>query len=270
MNIWKQVLVILTLLAAMMIPAAEAYAGSDTYITDHAGLLTEEERAELEAIALEACSDHAFRVYIYIMEDMKDQGFYDAESIGNAIYDSEHLGYGEYHDGILLFLSMAERDYSIIQEGYQLSYSRLDRIEEGLLEYLADDDWYRGFEYFLVQCYQSLDQSADVSTYQEEAAPVNAHDVEDTYVAGVFRVNLASAVMIPALICIVLVILHLRESKAGIMSSYMKEEDLYVTYRNDTHIDTTTRIITHSSSSGAGGRSRSGSRGRRSSRSGKF
>ena len=94
--------------------AAELY-----FVTDEAGLLSDQEWLELETRAEEISREYKCGVYIILLDDFtaytNDETIYEA---AKTLYREYRLGYGEERSGELLLLSMAERDYTLIAYGY--------------------------------------------------------------------------------------------------------------------------------------------------------
>ena len=69
------------------------------------------------------------------------------------IYEEYSLGVGAEQDGLLLLLSMEDRDYSLITYGDYGNYAFNDSGREAMTKYFLDDfgedDWYEGFADYL-------------------------------------------------------------------------------------------------------------------------
>lgn len=145
----------LLLAVSLCVPAIAAgfeEAGLD-FVTDVAGILSEEEWSELEARAEEISLKYECGVYIIVLDDFTsytyDNTVYEA---AKALYQEYALGYGEEKSGALLLLSMEERDYTLIAYGYGntafTDYGK-DKLAEKFLDNFRDDDWYGGFQDYL-------------------------------------------------------------------------------------------------------------------------
>lgn len=123
------------------------------FVTDEAGILTEQEWSELEARAEEISLKYKCGVYIIVVDDFTDYVYddtiYDA---AKTFYQEYSLGYGGEKSGELLLLSMEERDYTLIAYGYGntafTDYGK-DKLSEKFLDNFKDDDWYGGFQDYL-------------------------------------------------------------------------------------------------------------------------
>ena len=107
-------LAVLALLTALCVPAlaAEPELGC---VTDAASLLSDQQWATLEGKAEALSAQYECGVYIITVDDFADYvNTNDIYEAAKAIYKEYSLGWGEEKSGVLLMLSMAERDYSLI------------------------------------------------------------------------------------------------------------------------------------------------------------
>ena len=152
-------LAVFALLTALYIPALAAEPQLD-YVTDAAYLLSDEEWKTLEIKAESISAQYECGVYIITLDDFTD--YVHTDSIYQAakdIYTEYSLGWGEEKSGVLLILSMAERDYSLVAYGYGntafTDYGK-DQLADRFLDDFAEDDWYAGFEDYLEKCESML------------------------------------------------------------------------------------------------------------------
>ena len=126
---------------------------SGTYILDGAGLLSADERARLEDLSAQITAEYPINVYVLTVDDYRDinrDGVFEA---AEQYYLSHGLGYGPNQDGMLLLLSMDDRDYSLIAYGdYALTnltdYGR-GKLSEQFIDDFRSDDWMGGFTDYL-------------------------------------------------------------------------------------------------------------------------
>ena len=75
------------------------------------------------------------------------------------------LGMGEGRDGLIVLLSMAERDYAMFVYGDYAQYAfnefGQEQLEERFLGYFGEDDWYRGISRYLDACDEFLTKAED-------------------------------------------------------------------------------------------------------------
>ncbi len=123
-------------------------------IMDMADLLTPEKEQELAALALEIEEKHGVAAYVVTIDDFTAiLDTWDIFEAATKFYTDYNLGYGEEKEGVLLMLSMAERDYSYIRYGPKtegiFTDSMMIDIEGKFLNEFADDYWYYGFRDYL-------------------------------------------------------------------------------------------------------------------------
>ena len=169
----KKRLVSTVLLAMLLIPfyAATAHAesrlneGYRYYVSDVARVFEEDDWQRLERAAQQTSEKYGCGVYIAILDDYKTYGTYASFwDFSEAFYTRYRYGMGEEKNGILLILSMKERDYSLIAYGSDAHYAFTDYGKEVLEESFLDDfrhnDWYEGCRDFLNGCEEMLAKAA--------------------------------------------------------------------------------------------------------------
>ena len=171
---WITPLLSLCLACCLLLPAlAHAELG---YVTDAAGLLTQEEQETLSENAALLAKDYALGVYIITVDDITD--YVDAPdmiSAAETLYLDYQLGETEKQNGILLLLSMAERDYALFAFGYGntafTDYGK-DYLSGYFLDDLGEDDWYQGFEDYQRVCGEMVAQALEGEPVDVGNAPV--------------------------------------------------------------------------------------------------
>ena len=157
------------LLLALSLCTPVAAAGFEdaqlSFVTDEAGLLTNEQRLELEQRAEEISQKYQCGVYIITVNDFTDYTYessvYEA---AKDLYREYELGYGEERSGELLLLSMEARDYALIAYGYgNTAFSEAAaELAETFLDDFADDAWYDGFSDYLEKSASMLVSSRNI------------------------------------------------------------------------------------------------------------
>ena len=154
-------LMILLLLALFPVMALAEQTGevSFPYVLDNAGILTESQRSTLETRAAELSEEHGCKLYIVTVKDHSEFNP-DVYEAAKGIYNFYDLGYGEGKDGVLLLLSMNERDYSFVGHGDKgetiCGYESSWLVEDEFLDDFRRDDWYGGFSDYLEACDRQL------------------------------------------------------------------------------------------------------------------
>ena len=158
-------LVLVTALALCVSAAAAAQTGAQlNYVTDAAGLLREGERARLEKMAEAVSQKYRVGVYIVTVEDFRD---YHADGVYKATYTIYHnytMGEGPNRDGIMLLLSMDDRDWAMFCYGSRCEYAfnsyGQQKLEKVFLDNFGENDWYGGFEDYIKECSVYLEKAA--------------------------------------------------------------------------------------------------------------
>lgn len=249
------IFILLALLLAMLALPVQAEEGL-YYVTDDAELLADDKDVNIEYICQSISEEYEIGVYIVTVDDYTDYGEGSVYDVTAGIYHEYTMGKGEERNGIMLLLSMAERDYATFVYGEDALYAfndyALQQLEEKFLPYFGEDDWRKGFETYAVTCEEYLGLAAAGEPLEESNLT--------TYLLVIGIAFLIALIVVTVL-------------KAGMKNvRENREADVYVsrqlnlTQHHDqfTHITTTRRKIeTNSDSaskahSGGGGRGRSG------------
>lgn len=132
------------LLLSVMAPAVSA-TEQPQYIWDKAELLSTYEESSLSQKASILMSKYGMDIVILTVDSI---GAKTPQSYSEDFYDS--MGYAD--NGILLLLSMEERDWYICTTGQAMDIftkKGIDRMGDEFVPYLSDGDYYTGFVTFL-------------------------------------------------------------------------------------------------------------------------
>lgn len=259
---WIVSLLALLLLLGM---AAPVLAAEYTYVTDEADILTAGEKERLEEVAEQISIYHGCGLYIVTVWDYHEYGS-NARDAAEQYFLSHEFGLGSDQSGLLLFLSMAGRDYALITHGSLGNSAFTDYGVEALCEEFLDDfrydDWYAGFADYLY-CSEDYLQAA------AEGAPVDKWQGSDGVVLTLALVLLVPGA-IAGLTCGVMASSMKSAVRKAHADDYIQQRGIQLTHRRDRFLTrTVVRQKIETSSSGGGRGSRGGSRGF-SGRSGKF
>ena len=146
------------------------------YVTDAAGLLTNEQVMALEAQAKQIAENYGCAPYILVVDDFRVyEDTYDIFEAGMNLYERWELGYGPEKNGLLLILSMAERDYALVTYGSVTHQAFTDYGQDALCEQFLDnfrnDDWAGGFQDYLNTGAWLLEQAKNGTPYDVDTAP---------------------------------------------------------------------------------------------------
>ncbi len=244
------------LVAASLIMFSTSYNGLASYaksnllsVVDSADILSESEEKELLTLVNEIVERQKVDVAIVTVEDFNTYEVWDA---AEDFYQDNNYGYGDKKDGIMLYISMADRDWAIYTFGYAkevFTDPPLDRLEESFLDLLGQDKYFEGFKGF-AKC---VDEEI---TDHKEGKP-------DKPFSFVFNLLISLAIgFVVAFIVTNSMKAKLKSVKRqAAATEYTKLGSMKVQQSRDVFLYTTTtktakpKSSNHSSSSGGGGRS---------------
>lgn len=263
MRKWLLLCLSVLLVLSLGLPAFAAQG----FVYDEAGLLSAQEEQQLNAAAEEIAGRYGCGIYMVAVQDFRD--YTDTGSVYEAawgIYHGLGFGVGENREGMLLLLSMEERNFATFFYGENTEYAfspyAQEQLEAYFLGYFGNNDWYGGYSAWLEAGEQFLAQAA-------AGNPVRENRWKDV----------GAVVLISALISLAVTAILWSQRKNVRMqhgaAQYIAADGLSLTRRRDMFIrQTRTRrkIETQSASSHSGGSSgsRAHSGGGGSGRSGKF
>ena len=155
--------------------AAELY-----NVSDAAGLLEAQELVTLDENAKTISEHYNCGVYIVIVDDYKSYVNGSITDFSEAVYNSYQLGLGEGRNGIMLSLSMAERDYDLCAYGdwahYAFTDYGKDKLSETFLDNFRNNDWAGGFNDYVANCASLMEMAKngeplDTIVYEEVPEP---------------------------------------------------------------------------------------------------
>lgn len=269
-------LLVLLLAVTLAVPALAA----GDWVTDEAGLLTDQQISQLSQRAAALAQSSGVGVYIRTVDDYADYGFTDVETASYTLYHNDSLGVGDGRDGVLLLLSVSNRKYAAFVYGDKAELlfpdSALQQLEDGFLDDFRNDDWYGGFCDYIDGCAGLLSGKSYTGSDSDYAySPGHDADVDPGFSAPSLLRNLGIALVISCVIALI-VCLILKAKMRSVRRqtearAYVTPAGLRLTRRDDvyTHTTTTRRKIERdndhhsdgggSSFSGGGGHGRSGS-----------
>ena len=245
----KIVMAILLCLLAILPVQAEEYG----YVFDEVGLLTYEETLELESLAGNISYQYDCGVYVVTTWDYAVYGATVHDAAENYFLMND-LGFGSDDNGVLLLLSMADRDYALIAHGKIgnaafTDYGK-DVLSESFLENFYYDDWAGGLMNYVV----------DSGTFLESADRGRPVDVGQGSGTGL---TLVMVLLIPALIAGIACACMAASMKTARIQTHADDyrKEVQITGRHDRFITRTVvrqKIESSSSSSGGGTKVNSG------------
>lgn len=156
-------LLILALMLSLSV-CAHAEARID-YVSDYAGILSSDEQKDLRDRAAAISAHYDFGVYVVVVYDHTQYVNGGIEDFAEEIFHSYGLGVGETEEGVILAMSMKERDFDIYAHGDFGNYAFTDYGKEQLADSFLDnfrrDDWAGGFRDFVETSAGMLQKAKD-------------------------------------------------------------------------------------------------------------
>ena len=137
-------LLLLILLVSVTLPAYGTEEPRDQ-VVDYAGLLTNEEEADLQRWIREYAADLQLDIVIVTTYGTDGKG---VQAYADDFYDLNGYGYGSSNSGILLLLDMESREWYMSTCGdaiYIFTDYGLDQLGQEILPWLSDGEYYRAF-----------------------------------------------------------------------------------------------------------------------------
>lgn len=248
------VFVLLALLLTLLVLPVHAEEGL-YYVTDEADLLTDEEDLELEALLQNISEDHNIGVYLITVGDYASYGDGSVYEVTYGLYHEYTMGKGEERNGIMLLLSLADRDFATFVYGADAEYAfsdyALQQLEQEFLPHFGENDWYEGFRAYAMTCGEYLAKA-------EAGEPVEEGD-------GMLYLIVIGVSFLIALIVVSILKAGMKNVRAGQEAKAYITRQLNLTQQSDqfTHTTKTRRKIEKSDSdskaeTGGGGHGRSG------------
>ena len=248
----------LCLCTAIPVFAADADGFADEYLrlNDMADLLTDSEEAELlktlDGISLRQNMD----VTVVTVTDL--DGYSTAVKYADAVYEYCNYGYGQKKDGLLLLISVADRDWAISTCGFGITAftdAGIEYISGKIKPDLSDGNYAAAFDTYANLCDECITQARNGSPYDNGNLPREPLSL----------IWLPISIVIGVVLALIIVggmkskLKTVRSQTAA--NSYMKKDSLAVTERSELFLyNTVTRSeknkgsdsgsSTHTSSSG--------------------
>ena len=247
--------VALVALACACVIAMPAHAAA-AHVYDEAGILTADEISQLEAQADEVEQTRGFSVNIVTVEDYKAVSTVSVFDAAVAMYKELSLD-GSDGSGIVLMLSMKERDYSVAVNGDRGNYA-FNREGRALLtgfflDDFADNEWYKGFSDYIKWCGVYVAAADAGHPFSDDNPPEDATDLLLEIAMGIGG-SLVAAAVLTALVMAALMRRMRSVEPASNASAYVSGQLQLDDWRDVfTHTTTVREVVVEKSSGGGGG-----------------
>ena len=162
-RILASLLLVIVLLLSLSV-CAHAEARID-YVSDYAGILSSDEQKDLRDRAASVSAQYDFGVYVVVVDDHTQYVNGSIEDFAEEIFYSYGLGVGETEEGVILAMSMKERDYDIYAHGEFGNYAFTDygkgQLADSFLDNFRRNDWAGGFRDFIETSSSMLQKAKD-------------------------------------------------------------------------------------------------------------
>lgn len=261
---------LLILLALALCLTTAVWAAEQAHVIDLTLNLTNDQWQELNTRAEEA-SLGGCGVYIIMLDDYRDYAS-SPQSCAEKLYVSNNYGVGAEADGILLLLSMDDRDYAIVGHG-PLGRSTVNRVDDyAFLDDFGSDDWYGGFSDYIAECTAAMALGVDA-----EAAIGGQSGPQAVVVSGppgldgqTFLYIVLGSAVVSLIVCLVLLSRMKTARKQTAADAYVPDRGVELRVRTDLYTHTTRSVRHVPKNNSSSGGSRGGGGGGFSGRSGKF
>ncbi len=228
-------------------------------VVDRAGLIPDEKEQEL----LKKCDEISERQSVEVtIVTVNSIGGRTSREYADDYYDYSGFGIDDTRSGILLLISMENRDWAISTTGLGISYFT-DKGQEYMVSefkgYLSDGDYYKAFDMYADLCDMFITEAKDDRPYDVDHMPEHSlvpfREVAFEKLITILPASLILAFIIWLIICTIekhkLTSVHFK----GQADDYIRKGSFVINQRNDTFLykHTTKRYNPPSESSGGGG-----------------
>ena len=140
-------------------------------LKDEAGLLNEDEADSLLTQLNEISERQNCDVIVVTVASLDGK---TAESYADDYFDFNDYGLGQDRDGILLLLSMEDRDWAISTHGFAITAftdAGQSYMTDHFLSYISDGEYAQGFQKYAELCDQFLTQAKEGEPYDTDNLP---------------------------------------------------------------------------------------------------
>lgn len=283
---FKRIIALMMLIMLLAVTPAMAFTDDQLYfVTDNADILTDEEDYALETAAAELSNTYGFGIYMVLVDSYLDFNSDIVECTRNIYYNYD-LGYGSDCEGMILLVSISERDMYLSAEGYIANDVFGEDVRDAILDEVAawfgEDDWAGGLRAFINESGMYLEDAQAVSGpvysgdgYQSEYDPdyYSGKEYDSDYydngyapdydgvrynVSDIFEgimTVILGAVIIAGIVCFIFYRQMKSVHQGTTAFNYLTEDALKLTVREDRFMHSTQvrRKINNDNNGGSGG-----------------
>lgn len=223
---------------SLTVSASDSQTG---FVFDEADLLSEEETSELNELSADLSSRHNMGISIIVVEDyttyQAGQTYNDIKDWQRAMFNTGSFSYGQSEDGIMLAISMEDRDWGIVTFGSAQDTFPSDireRIGSQLISKLSDDDYYGAFTDYLTLADGYLTAEENGGNYSGEDVYTSSDASGDTIDLPII---IGSSFLFSLIVSLIIVLVWkkgmntiVRQDNAG---AYLKQDSVTLTTQSD-------------------------------------
>ncbi|MDD6488648.1 MAG: TPM domain-containing protein [Clostridia bacterium] len=225
-----------------------------TRVVDMAELMDESEKSSLLSKLDEISERQKLDVVVLTVDTLDGK---TPEEYADDFFDYNNYGFGDNKDGVLLLVSMEDRDWHISTKGYGITAitdKGIEYISDQFLPKLSDGDYYESFVEYANQCDKFITQARTGEPYDVGNMPKEPFPVVSAVVMGLV-IGLVVAFIVTFIMKGNLKTVQMQNSA----SDYVRKGSMKVTKRQDaflySHVSKTRRETQSSGHSGGGGSS---------------
>lgn len=220
-------------------------------VVDRAGLLTDAEEADLRTRMAEVIGRYACDIVILTVETTNGLS---AQAYADDYFDSNGYGIGHTRDGVLLLLSMEERDWHIGTSGSAESIFTeygLDYLEERLVPLLRSGDYKGAFDKFVSLCEEFIREAAAGAPYDTN------HKIKEAKTISDYALYAGISILIGAVVAFIVTSSMKSKLKTNLPQhsahAYIRDGGVRLTNEKDLYLYSTVSRTAKPKDTGSGG-----------------
>ncbi len=192
-------LILVSVLFCLTVPAFAEGEEVGYILYDLDNFFTDSDMESLDSRSDAIAGQYGVAVYLVVLNDYTEYTNGDVRQCAEDIFEYYQLGLGEDQNGVMLLLSMNERDYALIAHGDIANAAFTDYgkdvVSDEFLPYFRNNDWMGGFAAYQDACESLLWQAANGTPVD-----VPGYDAEPADMTGV---KAGANVAVPALVSLI-------------------------------------------------------------------
>ncbi|MDL2327374.1 TPM domain-containing protein [Ruminococcaceae bacterium OttesenSCG-928-A11] len=230
----KMIATFIALLFLTPLLTLPASAADFELVADWSGVLSDDEYWELNDLAQEISEQYQCEISILVIDDMGEDDVYE---FARYVFKEHDYGYGKDKSGLMLFISMAERDCALVAHGYGntafTDHGKDVLLDRVLLPLLAKDNYYAAFLAYFNKATEYLEMAKNGAPFDVDTDEVYQQEVAKSG----FWSKLAIVILVPLAIAGLVCFVFLRQMKTAVpqraADHYIPDGGFMLTQRSD-------------------------------------